>query len=92
MNMIWYLNLHNSYIYIIVIGVACVKSKSEVVTIKEEAKDIIEAEAPVVIVTGASRGIGKAVALALGKAGCKVLVNYARSSNEAEQVCKQVNR
>ncbi|CAH1414719.1 unnamed protein product [Lactuca virosa] len=69
-----------------------VKSKSEVVTIEEEAKDIIEAEAeaPVVIVTGASRGIGKAVALALGKAGCKVLVNYARSSNEAEQVCKQI--
>ena len=29
-------------------------------------------EAPVVIVTGASRGIGKAVALALGKSGCKV--------------------
>lgn len=29
-------------------------------------------EAPVVIVTGASRGIGKAIALALGKAGCKV--------------------
>lgn len=29
-------------------------------------------EAPVVIVTGASRGIGKEIALALGKAGCKV--------------------
>ena len=29
-------------------------------------------EAPVVIVTGASRGIGKAIALAVGKAGCKV--------------------
>lgn len=29
-------------------------------------------EAPVVIVTGASRGIGKAIALTLGKAGCKV--------------------
>ncbi|XP_022776259.1 3-oxoacyl-[acyl-carrier-protein] reductase 4-like isoform X2 [Durio zibethinus] len=29
-------------------------------------------EAPVAIVTGASRGIGKAVALALGKAGCKI--------------------
>lgn len=29
-------------------------------------------EAPVVIVTGASRGIGKAIALKLGKAGCKV--------------------
>ncbi|KAK1289435.1 hypothetical protein QJS10_CPB18g00493 [Acorus calamus] len=47
-------------------------------------------EAPVVIVTGASRGIGKAIALALGKAGCKVLVNYARSSKEAEEVAKEI--
>ncbi|KAJ8642714.1 hypothetical protein MRB53_004462 [Persea americana] len=47
-------------------------------------------EAPVVIITGASRGIGKAVALAMGKAGCKVLVNYARSSKEAEEVSKEI--
>ncbi|CAN4099248.1 unnamed protein product [Withania somnifera] len=47
-------------------------------------------EAPIVIVTGASRGIGKAIALALGKAGCKVLVNYARSSKEAEEVSKEI--
>ncbi|TYI94121.1 hypothetical protein E1A91_D02G180600v1 [Gossypium mustelinum] len=49
-----------------------------------------EVEAPVAIVTGASRGIGKAVALALGKAGCKVLVNYVRSSKEAEAVSKEI--
>ncbi|XP_068657167.1 3-oxoacyl-[acyl-carrier-protein] reductase 4-like [Aristolochia californica] len=47
-------------------------------------------EAPVVVVTGASRGIGKAIALAMGKAGCKVLVNYARSSKEAEEVSKEI--
>lgn len=47
-------------------------------------------EAPVVVVTGASRGIGKAIALTLGKAGCKVLVNYARSSKEAEEVSKEI--
>ncbi|WOL04152.1 3-oxoacyl-[acyl-carrier-protein] reductase 4 [Canna indica] len=47
-------------------------------------------EAPVVIITGASRGIGKAIALTLGKAGCKVLVNYARSSKEAEEVSKEI--
>ncbi|XP_015882311.2 3-oxoacyl-[acyl-carrier-protein] reductase 4 [Ziziphus jujuba] len=47
-------------------------------------------EAPVVVVTGASRGIGKAVALALGKSGCKVLVNYARSAKEAEEVAKEI--
>lgn len=34
---------------------------------------IAQSEAPVVVVvTGASRGIGKAIALAFGKAGCKV--------------------
>ncbi|KAJ7956085.1 3-oxoacyl-[acyl-carrier-protein] reductase [Quillaja saponaria] len=46
--------------------------------------------APVVVVTGASRGIGKAIALTLGKAGCRVLVNYARSSKEAEEVSKEI--
>lgn len=29
-------------------------------------------ESPVVVVTGASRGIGRAIALSLGKARCKV--------------------
>lgn len=32
-------------------------------------------ESPVVVVTGASRGIGKAIALSLGRAGCKVRTN-----------------
>lgn len=31
------------------------------------------------VVTGSSRGIGKAIALALGAQGCKVAVNYAGS-------------
>ncbi|CAM0904948.1 unnamed protein product [Alopecurus aequalis] len=53
-------------------------------------QDVAKLEAPVVVVTGASRGIGKAVALALGKAGCKVLVNYARSSKEAEEVSEEI--
>lgn len=47
-------------------------------------------EAPVSIVTGASRGIGKAIALALGGAGGKVLVNYARSAKEADGVARQI--
>uniref|UniRef100_A0A822YU76 3-oxoacyl-[acyl-carrier-protein] reductase n=1 Tax=Nelumbo nucifera TaxID=4432 RepID=A0A822YU76_NELNU len=47
-------------------------------------------EAPVVVVTGASRGIGKAIALAMGRAGCKVLVNYARSAKDAEEVSKEI--
>lgn len=40
---------------------------------------IAKVETPVVIVTGASRGIGKAIALALGKAGCKVRL-YSRTT------------
>ncbi|KAH9308182.1 hypothetical protein KI387_036093, partial [Taxus chinensis] len=47
-------------------------------------------EPPVAVVTGSSRGIGKAIALALGRAGCKVLVNYARSSKEAEDVSREI--
>lgn len=39
---------------------------------KASAQPAQTVEAPVVVVTGASRGIGKAIALTLGKAGCKV--------------------
>lgn len=45
---------------------------------------------PVVLVTGASRGIGKAVALALGEAGCKVVVNYASSEASAIEVVQEI--
>lgn len=44
----------------------------------------------VAIVTGASRGIGRAVALALATEGAKVVVNYARSSTAAEEVVKAI--
>src|ERR1700749_3015249 len=38
------------------------------------------------LVTGASRGIGRATALALAAAGAHVLVHYGRSAKEAESV------
>jgi 3-oxoacyl-[acyl-carrier protein] reductase len=38
------------------------------------------------LVTGASRGIGRATALALAAAGARVLVHYGRSAAEAEDV------
>ncbi|MEO0012748.1 MAG: hypothetical protein RLZZ535_1137 [Cyanobacteriota bacterium] len=44
----------------------------------------------VAIVTGASRGIGKAAALALVTQGAKVVINYARSSEAAEATVKQI--
>ena len=42
------------------------------------------------IVTGASRGIGKAIALNLAQAGAEVVVNYANSSEEAEKVVSSI--
>ncbi len=39
----------------------------------------------VALVTGASRGIGRAVALELGRAGCAVCVNYLNSEEAARQ-------
>ncbi len=45
----------------------------------------------VAIVTGASRGIGKAAAMALAQAGAKVVVNYARSSDAADAVVAAIS-
>lgn len=42
------------------------------------------------LVTGASRGIGRAVALALGEAGAEVVVNYASSPEAAETVVSAI--
>ena len=39
----------------------------------------------VALVTGASRGLGKAMAFALGKAGAKVAINYANSHENAQR-------
>jgi 3-oxoacyl-[acyl-carrier protein] reductase len=44
----------------------------------------------VVVVTGASRGIGRAAALALAAEGAKVVVNYASSSAAADAVVQDI--
>ena len=42
------------------------------------------------LVTGASRGIGRASALALAAAGAQVLVHYGRGAKEADGVVAEI--
>ena len=46
----------------------------------------------VALVTGASRGIGKSIALSLGALGAEVVVNYSASDTSAEEVAKSINK
>ena len=42
------------------------------------------------VVTGASRGIGRAIALELASQGAKVVVNYSGSADKAQQVVEEI--
>jgi 3-oxoacyl-[acyl-carrier protein] reductase len=42
------------------------------------------------LVTGGSRGIGRAAALALAAAGCNLAVNYVRAGDEADVVVREI--
>jgi len=46
----------------------------------------------IAIITGASRGIGRAIALALAGAGVNIAINYRSRDNEAEDVATQVRK
>ena len=51
-----------------------------------------ELENKTALVTGASRGIGRATAVALAEAGAHVLVHYGRSKQEAESLVAEIRR
>jgi 3-oxoacyl-[acyl-carrier protein] reductase len=53
---------------------------------------MLELENKTALVTGASRGIGRATALAISAAGAHVLVHYGRSRQEAESLVVEIRR
>merc|ERR1719313_2237180 len=58
--------------------------------VPRHSSPVMAATGPVCIVTGGSRGLGRAIALALGAEGCKVVVNYANSAGAAESVVEEI--
>lgn len=50
----------------------------------------MELAGQIAIVTGASRGIGRAIAIELGRAGAKVVINYRSRTEEAEAVAHAI--
>lgn len=57
---------------------------------KKEAGMDIGLKDKVAIVTGASRGIGAAIAVSLAEAGAKVVINYMKRKDKAEEVLAKV--
>jgi 3-oxoacyl-[acyl-carrier protein] reductase len=67
----------------------CVLCFTSVISVVKKEKEM-KLEGRVAIVTGASRGIGKAIAVALGEAGAKVVINYNKSADEANAVVEAI--
>lgn len=49
-------------------------------------------EGKTALVTGASRGIGRAIALELAKNGCNVVINYLKNEEKAREVEKEIKK
>lgn len=66
----------------------------------EQYPDVVMPECPAekilegqkALVTGGASGIGKAVAIALGKAGADVVVNYVRGEDQANEVAAEIGK
>ena len=52
----------------------------------------METQGKVAVITGSSRGVGRAVALRLARQGCRIVLNFRSSREEAESVLKELQK
>lgn len=60
--------------------------------VRSEMRFIMLLEGKTAVVTGASRGIGRGIALALAREGAEVIVNYNGSRERAEEVVSEITQ
>jgi enoyl-[acyl-carrier protein] reductase III len=58
--------------------------------VKSERKEHVHMTQKVALITGSSRGIGKATAIRLAKQGYDIVINYARSRSAAQEVAEEI--
>ncbi len=66
-------------------------ASSDIVVIAPPEEDGVKLQDRVAIVTGAARGIGRAIAIDLARNGAKVVVNYRTSSEAAEGLAAEID-
>ena len=60
------------------------------VLIEQKLSSLLPLEGKVCLITGSSRGIGRAIALELAQRGGTVAINYRTSLSNAEELCNQI--
>jgi 3-oxoacyl-[acyl-carrier protein] reductase len=59
---------------------------------EEKRRFAIKLKGKIALVTGSSSGMGKEIALAYAREGARVVVNYSKSVEKAEEVARQIRR